>query len=364
MFGWLKRRRREAVRRRAFPEAWHAVIEKNVPYAARLPLEDRQELLGHVQVFLAEKRFEGCGGLAITDEIRVTIAAQACLLLLHRDTDYYPRLASILVYPDDLRRAGRAARSRTGSSPMRAAGPPRRVVGARRGGPGLGRRARPGASDIHDGHNVVLHEFAHQLDQEDGAADGAPDPRRRQPMYVAWARVLGPRLRSAPCGETDAARTERPRPATGRPSPAEFFAVVTETFFEKPRQLALETPGALSPTATVLPSGSGCAGDDGASMRANDPHQSEVTETPTDAQPGSLDLRRRRSLAAARGRPCSLRSWQRAVRRRSPPCSRLTSHPKDISRRPWPWRSESRRGPSSEQSMPGRPSPMRRRKGA
>ncbi len=99
MFGWLKRRRREAARRGAFPAAWRAIIEKNVPYAAGLSLEDRQELLGHVQVFLAEKRFEGCGGLSITDEVRVTIAAQACVLLLHRQTDYYPRLVSILVYP-------------------------------------------------------------------------------------------------------------------------------------------------------------------------------------------------------------------------------------------------------------------------
>ena len=55
--------------------------------------------MGHVQVFLREKHFEGCGGLELTDEIRVTIAAQACLLLLHRETDYYPKLTSILVYP-------------------------------------------------------------------------------------------------------------------------------------------------------------------------------------------------------------------------------------------------------------------------
>ena len=57
------------------------------------------ELLGHIQVFLAEKRFEGCGGFEITNEVRVTIAAQACLLLLHRGTDYFPGLLTILVYP-------------------------------------------------------------------------------------------------------------------------------------------------------------------------------------------------------------------------------------------------------------------------
>ena len=106
---------REAVRRRAFPEAWHAIIEKNVPYAACLSLEDRQELLGHVQVFLAEKRFEGCGGLSITDEVRVTIAAQACVLLLHRQTDYYPRLAPSW----SIRRPSRAGRAAGGDWPPR-----------------------------------------------------------------------------------------------------------------------------------------------------------------------------------------------------------------------------------------------------
>src|SRR5450432_89171 len=99
MFGWLRRRRRAELRRRPFPGEWRAFMEKNVPFVASLPPEDRQELLGHVQVFLAEKRFEGCGGLELTDEIRVTIATQACLLLLHRRTDYYPRLLTILVYP-------------------------------------------------------------------------------------------------------------------------------------------------------------------------------------------------------------------------------------------------------------------------
>ena len=76
-----------------------AILEQNVPLYGRLPEDDRTELHGLIQVFLAEKVFEGCGGLEITDEIRVTIAAQACMLLLHRDTDVYPELITILVYP-------------------------------------------------------------------------------------------------------------------------------------------------------------------------------------------------------------------------------------------------------------------------
>jgi Mlc titration factor MtfA (ptsG expression regulator) len=99
MFDFFKSRRRATLHKQPFPEAWRAIIAANTSYVSRLPGEDRIELEGHVQVFLAEKTFEGCGGLEITDEIRVTIAAQACLLLLHRETDYFPDLEAILVYP-------------------------------------------------------------------------------------------------------------------------------------------------------------------------------------------------------------------------------------------------------------------------
>ena len=99
MFGFFKRRRRKRLRAAPFPAAWLEIIERNVRFYACLPDADRHELQGLVQIFLAEKTFEGCGGLELTDEIKVTIAAQACLLLLHRQTDVYPRLVTILVYP-------------------------------------------------------------------------------------------------------------------------------------------------------------------------------------------------------------------------------------------------------------------------
>ena len=92
VLGLLSRRRRAKLRAQPVPPASRAIVERNLPVFRRLSAADQAELLGHVQVFLAEKHFEGCGGLALTDEIRVAIAAQACLLLLHRDTDYYPRL--------------------------------------------------------------------------------------------------------------------------------------------------------------------------------------------------------------------------------------------------------------------------------
>ena len=115
MFDFLKRRRHEAISPQPFPEAWREIVERDVAYVARLSAEERKTLEGLVQIFLAEKSFEGCGGLELTDEIRVTIAAQACLLLLHRETPTcIPTSRSILVYPARVSRDER--RSATGRS--------------------------------------------------------------------------------------------------------------------------------------------------------------------------------------------------------------------------------------------------------
>jgi hypothetical protein len=237
MFAWLRRRRRDAIRRRQFPAEWRAFIEKNVPYVACLSAEDREELVGHIQVFLAEKHFEGCGGLQMTDEARVTIAAQACVLLLHRQAEYYPNLVSILVYPTTYLVPGgqstpnglvaEGTQARLGESWARDV-----VVLA-------WDSVLSGAADIHDGHNVVLHEFAHQLDQESGMGDGAPALPRRS-MYVAWARVLGHDFDQLVRDTAHHHRTLIDR--YGATNPAEFFAVATETFFEKPRQLRSKHP--------------------------------------------------------------------------------------------------------------------------
>src|SRR5688572_18031785 len=99
MIDLFKSSRRKRLRESQFPSVWKRMVDANVRVFRRLSADDQRELLGHTQVLLAEKHFEGCGGLELTDEIRVTIAAQASVLLLHRETDYYPRLKSILVYP-------------------------------------------------------------------------------------------------------------------------------------------------------------------------------------------------------------------------------------------------------------------------
>src|SRR2546421_12092296 len=98
MLGFFKDRHRKRLKARPFPNEWLRIIKSNVAFFTRLSANDQAELLDHIQILLAEKNFEGVE-LEITDEVRVTIAVQACLLLLHRKTDYFPRLLTILVYP-------------------------------------------------------------------------------------------------------------------------------------------------------------------------------------------------------------------------------------------------------------------------
>jgi MtfA peptidase len=237
MFRMFRNRRRERLRSQPFPPAWLDIIKKNVPILKRLPQVYQRELQGHIQVFLAEKFFEGCGGLELTDEIKVTIAAQACLLLLHRETGYYPRLVTILVYPHAY--VARSVEPIGGGIVLE--GETARLGEAWKDGVVVlsWDDVRQGALDLHDGHNVVLHEFAHQLDQQDGSADGAPILDHRS-QYVTWARVLSDEYqqlrRDSEQGRTDVLDEY------GATNPAEFFAVATECFFEKPIQLRREHP--------------------------------------------------------------------------------------------------------------------------
>lgn len=242
-----KRRRRERIRRRPFPEEWCGILCKRVPYYSRLSPEDQRELQGHIQVFLAEKRFEGCppgpDKLEITDEIRVTIAAQACVLLLRRDTDYYRGLRTILVYPakfvSTVKSVGPGGIITEGQG-VRLGESSQGVMGSR-GGPVVlsWDDAKAGAADVSDGHNVVFHEFAHQLDAESGAVDGAPALEQAS-QYVAWARVLGGEY--SRLIEDIAYRRPHLLDNYAATNPAEFFAVATEFFFERPRDLLAMHP--------------------------------------------------------------------------------------------------------------------------
>jgi MtfA peptidase len=235
---FLKRRRRERLRARPFPAAWKSIVQRNLPIFGRLPSSDRFELLGHVQVFLAEKHFEGCAGLELTDDIRVTIAAQACLLLLHRETDYYPELTSILVYPS----AYIAHEDRYLGDNIWEQGEEGRLghTGRRMGSLVLAwDETKRGAADPADGRNLVLHEFAHQLDFEDSQTDGAPALSTRA-EYLAWARVMSREFEALRRADETGAPTVLDK--YGATNPTEFFAVATEAFFERPLALRAKQP--------------------------------------------------------------------------------------------------------------------------
>ena len=232
----LRRWWRRRLRARPLPEAWRTLLRRQ-PLYRRLPPRLQAELRGHLQVFLAEKRFVGCAGLEITDLMRVTIATQACLLLLGRGDAGYPELREVLVYPeafivdrlqvDPLGIHTDLSRALIGESSSRG-----QVVLS-------WDDARIGAADADDGRNVVIHEFAHQLDQEHGQANGAPLLRRRD-AYARWSQVMA-----------EAFARLRTQLAHGMPTmldpyaasdPAEFFAVACEVFFEQPVRLKREEP--------------------------------------------------------------------------------------------------------------------------
>jgi len=240
---WLKERRREQLRARPFPAAWRRILRQRVPVVARLPSDLQRRLKGHVHVFLAEKPFIGCQGQAITNEVRITVAAQACLLLLgHERPDCYPRLRQVLVYPDAFvvnreRPLGAGLmqeqrRTMTGESWTQG-----QVILS-------WAEVVAGAADPSDGRNVTLHEFAHQIDQDTGVADGRPW-RPSSAKRQRWSTVMDEafeRLRNAPSAVID---------GYGASEPAEFFAVVTEVFFERPQDLAAEAPDVYGELAAL-----------------------------------------------------------------------------------------------------------------
>ena len=229
--------RRARIRRQPFPGAWREVLRRRMPAYARLPPPLQMQLKKHVQVLLAEKPFIGCAGLVVTDEMRVLVAAQAALLLLNRGAGYFPNLRQVLLYPG----AFIVQRAEPGEGGL--THETRRALAGESWQQGQVLLSwddvLAGAAQPDDGHNVVIHEFAHQLDQERGHANGAPWLGRRE-GYARWAAVLQ--------REFDALRWRLGQGLVGvidpyaATNPAEFFAVVSEHFFEQPRALAAEHP--------------------------------------------------------------------------------------------------------------------------
>jgi hypothetical protein len=235
LFSWLKNRRRRRIAAQPFPDAWLEVVHENVPYFALLTTQQQQKLLHDTQIFIAEKNWEGCGGLVLTDEMRVTIAAQACLLVLAIEHDYYASVLSILIYAREFVVSG--ARRIGGGETVAA---DIRLGEAWYRGPVILSWAEVlEGCHLGNGRNVVWHEFAHQLDMLDRASDGTPPLPSRQ-QYEHWAAVMSAELASLRA----AIRAHQPTliDPYGAQNEAEFFAVTTECFFDSPVELASEHP--------------------------------------------------------------------------------------------------------------------------
>ena len=240
MFHWLTERRRKKLTEIPFPPAWEEIIRRNAAHYCMLDDAQRAHLRALVQVFIAEKYWEGAGGLEITDEIRVTIAAQACLLLLGLPHDFYHNVETVIVYPSTVI----APQRRPGffENRLTPVEPDQPILGqAFQQGPVIiiWDAALHGGRHPESGHNVIYHEFAHKLDMLDGAADGTP-PLRDRAEYRDWVEICS----------REYLRLKHDT-AIGRPSflnsyaatnEAEFFAVATEQFFDQPLQMIEQAP--------------------------------------------------------------------------------------------------------------------------
>ncbi len=231
-----KTKRRAEIMARPFPAEWASIIRKHAPYAESLNDGEQRRLEEHMLVFLDEKHFEGCGGLTLTDEMRVTITAHACLPLINRETDYYPGLVSVLVYPD------------TFLAPEETEQPDGTILGEPdpRDGESWDRGAVIVAWERFLAryeepvpNNVILHEFAHQLDLENGEIDGAP-MLDDNGQYEEWARVCRREFERLTAAAEHGEETLLD--PYGAEEPSEFFAVLVETFFEAPVALRDEHP--------------------------------------------------------------------------------------------------------------------------
>ncbi|QBF81946.1 zinc-dependent peptidase [Shewanella maritima] len=231
------KRRRVKITAQPFPKAWRQILKRRFPYFQSMPTDLQLQLKKHIQVFVAEKKFVGCAGLEIDDEVKVTIAAQACLLLLNRPNHYYPKLKQILVYPHAFVVQSQSVDGNGVHASQRQV----HLGESWENGKVIlsWHSAKAGADDPFDGSNVVIHEFAHQLDQETGTANGAPFLGKIDD-YPTWTQVLSREFEQL----RHCARNHIPSlfDYYGATNPAEFFAVISETFFEKPQQFHQQHP--------------------------------------------------------------------------------------------------------------------------
>ena len=240
MFQWFANRRRKKLTAIPFPSAWEDIIRRNVGHYCMLNDAEHAHLRALIQVFIAEKYWEGAGGLIITDEIRVTISAQACLLLIGLPHNYYQNVETIIVYPSTVvpppRRLGFFE---IALAPVETSHP---IIGqAFQQGPVIiiWDAALQSGRNPESGHNVIYHEFAHKLDMLDGAADGTP-PLRNRAEYRDWVQTCSREYLRLKRDAEDGKKTFLN--AYGATNEAEFFAVATEQFFDQPQLMIKNSP--------------------------------------------------------------------------------------------------------------------------
>jgi len=217
------------------PSHWLKLLQEKVSIYSLLPDALQKELHGHIQLFLNEKEFIG-QGIEITDEIKLTIAGSACILLLQGEKRSFPEFTSIIVYPDtymatQTHHDGLAEHqeysARAGESWVR--GP---IVLS-------WKDVERGSRHSRDGRNVVLHEFAHKLDEQNNVMDGLPLLKDKTD-YAEWTRVF--RKEYADLIKRADSKKNKVLDKYGTVSPPEFFAVATESFFEKSKKMKRELP--------------------------------------------------------------------------------------------------------------------------
>lgn len=232
ILGWLRNRRRRKLLAHPPPEHWLQIAQEYFTYWRRLDDDERSRLMGIARILIAEKYWEGSGGLVLTDEMKVSIALQAALLLLNIEHDYYSQVQTILVYP----RGYFSGPSRQGPGGLLVSENTPVSGQAHYRGPIIlsWHDVRRGAINDADGRNLVYHEFAHKLDMIGGVIDGTPplaDPELRR----SWGTVMSLTYQQLQHDLAQGKRTFlRPYAATNE---AEFFAVCTEQFFEMPMQM-------------------------------------------------------------------------------------------------------------------------------
>lgn len=226
---------------RPFPNGYSRILRKNIPVYSRLPADLQLQLKQRVKQFLHQKKFIGCDGLIVSDEMRVTIAGKASLLLLNRATDVYADLKLILLYPSAF------LVPRVHNMPGGVLTHAHQTLSGESWSDGrvilawdhVQKRGFEVDPKWYDGHDVVLHEFAHQLDSATGYTNGAPALGSKA-RYRQWSEVMEREFQQLQYAADNQIPTVLDH--YGATNPAEFFAVATEAYFEKAFELAAYHP--------------------------------------------------------------------------------------------------------------------------